>query len=138
MPLATLQSDVHDRRHTLFCWAIGLEAALSFACPVLLLLIGTTFAGVSNHWQFRLVLLLGWGGIAGVARVLVILCTRVHHNRYAGLTLLGLSGGVAVALYMAWWAIRAGEVSAATIALGYLPLACAGHLVFLARRALFR
>jgi hypothetical protein len=38
-----LEPDAFDRRHTLFSWAIGLEAAVSFAVPILMLLLGTFF-----------------------------------------------------------------------------------------------
>ena len=48
---APLESDALDRRHTLFAWALGFEAAVSFAVPVALLLLGTLyFPAVLAGW----------------------------------------------------------------------------------------
>jgi hypothetical protein len=143
-----LESDDLDRRHVLFAWAICLEAAVSFAGPVALLLFGTlylplTIAGLladpagTWQWPFLATLTVGWIGVAGVARVLFILCTRQQRDRRVRLTLMALACGIALALFL-WYRLPPEEMIArGPIAFVYLPLACTVHLACLARRPLF-
>ena len=161
-----LESESRERHHALFAWAICLEATLCFAAPILAVLAVALWLPVAltehlvdpSAWvwpdwpDFGVFLVFGlWisGGIGilAAARVLFLLCTRTERDERVGLTMLGLVHGIACALFFLWTALRpsedfsgpfAGAASVGPIVLTYLPVACTAHLIYLARRPLFR
>jgi hypothetical protein len=81
-------------------------------------------------------IVLGWGGFAGVVRLLVLLC-RNRRDTWRAATLLGLACGIASALLHGltiWTGLVPGRYEVSII---YVPIACTLHLVYLARRILF-
>lgn len=138
-----------DRGHLLFCGAVCLWAGLCFAVPVFLLIFGILYlpffmAGMIRHqgspaalWAVALTVL-GTAGITGVVRILVLLCRRSERDSQGWLTLSALACGFAAALSYAS-AIWSQPPSSFAVGLliVYLPVLCALHLVYLARRPLF-
>ena len=143
-----LESDALERRHTLFAWAICLEASVGFVGPGLLLVLLTSLMPfrlltgdlkASGVFVFVLIVVLGWCGLAAVVRIVFFLCAGRRHDQRAGWTLLGLACGVGLTLYT-WYAVWAynGHLHPTTLACVYLPLACAAHLLYLARAVFAR
>jgi hypothetical protein len=139
-----------DRGRLFFCAAVCLEVAVCFAFPVFMLIYGIFLLpvfvasllreppGSAVAWVFVGMTVLGSAGIFGVVRVLVLLC-RQKHDTQRWLTLGALACGVATALVFASRVGTGGAPAAFTlrILIAYLPLGCALHLVYLARRPLF-
>lgn len=132
------------RRNIWFRIAIVLETALVFALPCWLLLGVTLYVplmiigiarGADGSLSWVVVsVALGWTGVAGVGRVLWLICARHPPPLRRALTLFCLVCGVADALGI-WYAITfhtPGDWAWLT-ALVYVPLACTAHLVYLAR-----
>lgn len=131
-------------------YLIVLEAVVCFAAPCVLLfgglmylpiMIAAIVGGASGNplpWSVVATLVLGWIGIAGIVRLLWVICARRPPPLRRALTLAALACGVAdVAL---WWFILAVRTSGDwgwLIGVVVLPLACTLHLTYLARRRLF-
>jgi len=136
-----------NRRHLAFCVAICLEAAGCFAVPVFVLFFGILYLpllvlGLVRGSPLFLMMvgltLLGSAGIAGVIRILVLLCRRREHDPRRVLTLSALACGTAATLIFVMWGMRGTSSFQQTLlTIVCLPLACTLHLVYLARRPLF-
>jgi hypothetical protein len=142
-------SQVRDAAHERFFTIICLEAAVCFLVPSLFLTVGVLYAPLfalalvlrpydPDPWQFLGKIMLGSGGIASIARVLYLLETGMPADPRRWMTLLGLTGGVAVALVhaLAVWNHRAPGGIGFLLLIFYLPVACTLHLLYLARRPL--
>ena len=144
-----LASDAAARRHVLFAWAICLETAVCFAGLVLLLLLGTIIlpivlaraelAGEFNRQIASLAtaVVVGWCGLGAIVRVVFLVCTGRRQAQRAGWTLLGLTCGVGLTIFICYSGWTDDLRRDAMMAFAYLPLACTVHLVYLARRPLF-
>jgi len=140
-----------DRWHLGFCLAVWLEAAVCFAVPVFLLFFGILYLPLMVATVIRVpseaaatflppvaLTVLGTAGIAGVVRIMILLCRRPRRDARPGLTLSALACGfVAALLYAASMWSHPPNSWLLGVTLVYLPVACALHLVYLARRALF-
>ena len=148
---APVERDAPASARPRYAWAIVLEAVLCFALPCIaltvglfylpLLLVGLVRGGYTSGLFYWLIapIVLGWSGVAGVARVLWLLCARRPTFLRRWLTLLTLACGVTVSLVLwGWIALHpTSEDWGWLIGMVFLPLACTAHLVYLARRRLF-
>jgi hypothetical protein len=139
-----------DPGHDRFCVIVGVEASFCFLVPFVFLTVGAAYlpilvVGAVMHphdiWAWKAVaqVMLGSAGIAGVGRAVSLIWTKARDDRWRWLTLLGLACGAAVAVEH-WVAVSHGRVPGGLevlIPIVYVPLACAAHLVYLARRPLF-
>lgn len=129
---------------------IVFEAVVCFAAPFVLLcgglmylpimaaaLVGGAY-GNALPWLVVATVVLGWIGIAGIARVVWVICVRRPSRLRRALTLAALACGVVDVVI--WWIIIVGRTPVDWVWLTgvvLVPLASTAHLVFLARRSLF-
>jgi hypothetical protein len=147
---APVERDVLAFARPRYIVAIVLETVLCFAMPCFLLCGGMLYLpimlvalaggayGNPLPWMVVVSIVLGWTGVAGVGRVLWLVCARHPPPFRRALTLLCLACGVADALGV-WFAItfRTSGGWAPLTGLVFVPLTCTAHLVYLARRRLF-
>jgi hypothetical protein len=139
-----------DWRHLCFCAAVCLEAGVGFAVPVFLLFFGILYLPLMVATLIRdpssiptflppvALTVLGTAGIAGVVRVLILLCRRRRQDARRWLTLSAVGCGfVAALLYAASMWSHPPNSWVVGVTIVYLPVVCVLHLVYLARRPLF-
>jgi hypothetical protein len=82
---------------------------------------------------------LGWAGLVGIARLLHLVWNRPHPDSRRWLTLAAIACGSAASVLHGitiWMGDAPGGLEV-LLPIVYLPMACTAHLVYLARRALF-